>query len=140
MTVATSSVSAAEDTLDTVDNPDDDPIEALQQQVATHPEANCAAFTTCSLSDTRELYVATGAESLSDSPEKFYQITSDTGFAAYDPEWSENNQVRYWHDGTVYERKVPLTRNRIQIQEASEPQKVRDQLIPTSKQSEGGEN
>lgn len=126
------SASAKREAYPEVDNPYPEATVAdLKQQAAMHPNLNRAAFITTALNDTRELYVATGVQSLAEQPDTIFQLTSSTGFAAYDISWLQDHRIRYWHDGAVYERKVTAANKRF------EPVKIREQRLPASQQHSG---
>jgi hypothetical protein len=64
------SASAKREAYPEVDNPYPEATVAdLKQQAAMHPNLNRAAFITTALNDTRELYVATGVQSLAEQPD-----------------------------------------------------------------------
>lgn len=80
-----------------------------------------------------ELYLATGIQSLSDTPAEVLQITSESAIGVMDLEWKNENIIEFWRDGFVYELKLPPSNKVFDAKELNE------RKIPNTVQDHGGD-
>ena len=104
-----SGVASARERYPAVDNPyDDATVKEMSIEWAKQPHHDRVAFTTSVFGGGRELYLATEAASVLDTPDDVLQ-TDSSGFGVFGLDWKKGNRLSYWQDGTVYKLKIPLS-------------------------------
>ena len=106
--IGTSEIVSGRKRYPTVENPyTDKSVSELAVETAKQPHHNRVAFTSTGFEEGFELYMATEASSVEDSPSKVLRLTDNTNFGVYDLAWENGNKLQYHQDGITYRLKIP---------------------------------